>query len=175
MLGIFAIAFGTTSCDKVNDFLEEHDPNDVKSVNVEYSMELSQTWFDYFDIDVTYYDEKGQPNTLRVTEKWNYSFSVKPKNAPHNYVFTVVATPKSQYPEIDGNQYIFSQDIQARYYTVRYDGSIPTGQTWRDECEDIRTENDIVIMRPDELETSLRGGSRKLMNFTKTISGFNND
>lgn len=170
VLSIFAIAFGTTSCDKVDEFMEDHDPQDVKSVNVEYSMDLSQTWFDYFDIDVTYYDEKGKPNTLRVTEKWSYGFSVKPKEAPRNYVFTVVATPKSQYPEIDGNQYIFSEDIKARYYTVLYDGSIPQ---WlgSEKSEYIMNATDVTIMRPDELETALTRGTRNLMNFSKTISG----
>lgn len=124
MIVFFGACGLMTSCDKVDDILDTHEPTDVKSVNVEYSMDLSQSWFEFFDITVTYYDEKGQEQSLTVTEKWEYSFSVKPANAPKNYVFTVVATPKKEHPEIDKPQYILSENIHAKFYAIRYDGSI---------------------------------------------------
>ncbi|MDE5870350.1 MAG: hypothetical protein K2H22_00170 [Muribaculaceae bacterium] len=170
MLGIFAVAFGTTSCDKINDALEEHDPNDVKSVNVEYSMDLSQTWFEFYDITVTYYDENGKEHSQTVTEKWEYGFSVKPNKAPKNYVFTVVATPKKEHPEFDKAQYILSEDIQAKFYGIRYNGSIYQ-ELWSDLHPVTLTWTDIYTFNESQMESYFVTGARNLASFTHSFDG----
>ena len=155
-----------SSCDKVDDILETHDPNDVKSVNVEYSMDLSQTWFDFYDITVTYYDEKGKEQSLTVTEKWEYSFSVKPDKAPKNYVFSVVATPKKEHPEIDKPQYIMSENIHAKFYAIRYDGSIVT---YGDLCKVDQNLTNTDTIADWLLEKRLEQGARNVFSFTHSI------
>ena len=159
-----------TSCDKVDDILDTHDPNDVKSVNVEYSMDLSQTWFDFYDITVTYYDDKGKEHSLPVTEKWDYSFSVKPDKAPKNYVFTVVATPKKEHPEIDKPQYILSENISAKFYGIRYDGSIYKNLASDLNASDI-TWTDIYTLSTSQMKDFLKAGGRNISNFTHSFDG----
>lgn len=44
MLSIFAASFVMTSCGE-----GDHDPLDVKSVNAEYSLELNQTWYEFYE------------------------------------------------------------------------------------------------------------------------------
>ena len=165
MLSMIAVAFGTTSCGE-----EDNDPLDVKSVNAEYSLELSQLWFDFYDIDVTYYDQAGKENTVRVTEKWSYGFSVKPKDAPRNYKFTVVATPKKEHPEINGSQYVLSENIVGEFYGIRYDGSTYK-ELWSDLSPYTVTEADVLTFSSAQFKDYLDGGSRKLMDFTKTFDG----
>lgn len=170
MIGFLGACGLMTSCDKVDDILDTHEPTDVKSVNVEYSMDLSQTWFDFYDITITYYDEKGQEKSLTVTEKWEYSFSVKPANAPKNYVFTVVATPKKEHPEIDKPQYILSENIQAKFYGIRYDGSIYK-DLWSDLCAIDRTWTDIYTLSESQMKDFLARGTRNVSNFTHSFDG----
>lgn len=168
MIG-FLGAFGLmTSCDKVDDILDTHEPTDVKSVNVEYSMDLSQTWFDFYDITVTYYDEKGKEQSLNVTEKWEYSFSVKPDKAPKNYVFTVLASPKKELPEIDKPQYILSENIHVQFYAIRYDGSI-VKELSSDLMQIDRTWNDIYTLSDSRMKDFLLGGRRNLAQFSHSI------
>lgn len=164
MLSIVA-AFAMTSCGE-----EDHDPLDVKSVNAEYSLELSESWYEFYDIDVTYYDQTGKKNTLRVTENWNYGFSVKPKDAPKNYVFTVVATPKTELPEITGSQYVLSENIEGKFYGIRYDGST-YNELWSDLHPYTLTETDVLTFSASQFKDYLEGGARKLIDFSKTFDG----
>lgn len=123
LFALVAIAAGFSSCSKVDEWTA--DPNDVKSINAIYSVELSQTWYDYYDVMVTYYDEKAQPQTLQIYSRWDYSISLPPKKAPRNFVLTVTATPKENNPGFENRlPIIFSQNISAEFYAVRYDGSI---------------------------------------------------
>ena len=165
MLSIVAAAFAMTSCGE-----EDHDPLDVKSVNAEYSLELSQTWYEFFDIDVTYCDQAGKKNTIRVNEKWNYSFSVKPKDAPQNYVFIVVATPKAEHPEITGSQYVLSENIEGKFYGIRYDGSTYK-ELWSDLHPYTLTETDVLTFSASQFKDYLEGGARKLIDFNKSFDG----
>jgi len=167
VMAIFCIAFvsvGLTSCEELENALA--DPNDLKSVNVEYSLKLCQTWYDYYDIRVTYYDEKGDPHTVTVTDSWEYSFSVRPKDAPGNYVFNVLAVPKKEHPEFDQLQYILSEDIEGHFYGIKYDGSIFNSYGL---YKSDRIEDSIFTMNPDQFERYFKGGQRNLMNFTNSF------
>lgn len=161
-----ATLVGFASCDKDDN----SDPLAIKSINVEYTLDLNQTWFDYFDIAVTYFDDKGKQNTLTVTEKWSYKFSVSPKVAPKNYLYTVVATPKNNLPEIVGTQYILSTDIVGDFFCYRYDGSV-----FKELSSDLHpfqlTNTDVLTFSAEQFKDYLEGGSRTLMNFTKSWDG----
>lgn len=155
------------SCGNNDDAI---DPNDVESVNVKYSLNLSQTWFDFYDIKVTYFDESGQQQSMFVNEEWGYGFSVRPQIAPRNYVFTVVAIPKEVHPEFDREQYVLSQDIQGNFWGVRYDGSIYR-ELWSDLHPYELSNNDILTLNASGFKDYFEKGSRNLMNFTKSFDG----
>lgn len=165
-LSVLAFMALVASCDNLDD----GDPNDVKSVNVEYSLNLGHVWFDFYDIKVTYYDEKGQEQSIMVNEAWSYGFSVKPKKAPSNYVFTVVAIPKTDHPEFDQSQYILSEDIKGRFWGVRYDGSIYK-ELWSDLHPYEMSNNDVTTLSASGFKDYFEKGSRNLMNFTKSFDG----
>lgn len=149
---------------------EDHDPNDVKSVNVEYSVDLGNTWFDYYDIVVTYYDANGKEKSETITEKWEYGFSVKPEKAPKSYVMKVVGTPKQNLPALDKLQYVLSENIQAKFYGVRYDGSVYK-ELWSDLHPVDLTWNDTYTLSDSQMKDFLDGGVRTLADFTHSFDG----
>ena len=118
-----ALASGLASCDTE----EPAAPLAIKSINAEYSVQLGQLWLDYYVITVEYRNNRGEFKTFNLTdtEKWSYSFSLSPENAPKDYCFRVLATPKKDYPEIDDNvKYVFEKNITCEFYSVRYNGEI---------------------------------------------------
>lgn len=170
MLAVLAITLGTSSCEKIDDLTA--DPKDIKSINAVYTADLSQTWFDYFDIMVTYYDEAGQPQTLQIFERWSYSISLPPKKAPHNYAFTVTASPKENHPGLENVTPItFSRDIKAEFFAYRYDGSIVkelASQLCAYTLSDTQT---YTYTRDSEFKNFFNNGRRTLLNFTKSWDG----
>lgn len=166
MLCIIMTAFGMVSCGET----EDNDPLAIKSINVEYNLNLSQNWFDFYDVVVTYLDENGQSKSLTVTEKWNFGFSMSPNNAPRNYAFSVVATPKKDHPEINDAQYILSQEIDADFFCYRYDGTV-FKELSSDLCAQKLTSNDVLTFSGSQFKDYLESGSRNLMSFSKSWDG----
>lgn len=64
-------------------------------VEIEYDVDLSRTWYDYFDIEVTYTDVTGQIITTPLTRDWEYTKRVQLESAPKTLTMTVTAKPKS--------------------------------------------------------------------------------
>ena len=122
MLLLF-VAVGFASCNSEDDL----DPMAIKSINAEYSVKLNQLWFDYYDIQIQYRDERGELSSFALTdpEEWSYSFSLKPEKAPQRYSFKVLATPRKDYPAIDNNmKYVFEKDIVYEFYSIRNNGEV---------------------------------------------------
>ncbi len=159
------LSLGMSSCDNNDD-----DPLAIKSINVEYSLNLNQTWFDFFDIDVTYSDQAGQSHTVRVTKEWNYGFSVSPKIAPKNYVFTVLASPKAEHPAIQDGQYTLATDIKGDFFSYRYNGEI-----FKELSSDLHpytlTNTQVQTFSASQFKDYFEDGRKTLMNFAKNWDG----
>lgn len=164
------LGFGVmmTSCDDRKDGPEENHSNDVESINAAYSLDLNETWFEFYDITLYYYDGEGVYNKLIVTNKWEYSFSISPDQIAKNYIFEVLATPKKHLPEIDKEQYILSENIQINFYGKRYDGSIfedtksdlnPVTNTW----------TDTYTFSNSQMKDFINAGTRFILSFSHSF------
>lgn len=102
LLTVFAVmfAFTLTSC---GDDDPEPAPQPVSNESIElyYSLALDQTWWDFFDIEVTYTTADGEVVTTTPERNWNYVASAKYDEAPSACRFMVTATPKASQPAID--------------------------------------------------------------------------
>lgn len=163
MLLLF-VAVGFVSCNSEDDL----DPMAIKSINAEYSVKLNQLWFDYYDIEIQYRDERGELSSFALTDPkgWSYSFSLKPEKAPQRYCFKVLATPKKDYPDIDNNsRYVFEKDITCEFYSLRNNGEV-----YKELSSDLApysgSVNDDESFNGSELLTIMRS------NHTYTLCGF---
>lgn len=167
ILGMVLFAGGFAACDSDDS---DKDPLAVKSVNAEYSAKLNPTWFEFYDIKVTWLDDKGQTHSADITDGWNYGFSVKPEVAPKNYLFSVTATPKTATPELTESQYVLTCEIEGNFFGVRYNG-----ETYRELWSDLHPynlqNNDVYTFSQSQFKDYLEGGVRNLMNFKKTFDG----
>lgn len=166
----FCVAFmsvGFASC--VSD--DDPDPLAIKSVNVEYNLNLSQTYYDFYDITVKYLDELSQKHEIKVTEAWKYSFSVCPKVAPKNYYFVVTATPKAVHPDFDQDRYVLTPDVQGNFFCYRNNGEL-FAELSSDYYWYTLTNTDVYIFTAEQFKDYFKASSfRTLMLFEKTVDG----
>ncbi len=74
------------------------------TVHTSYDINLSQAFYDYFDIKVSFTATTGELQTLDLTQNAVWSTAtVAYTNAPKNYYLVVTATPKANYPAIDAS------------------------------------------------------------------------
>jgi hypothetical protein len=67
-----------------------------------YNINLSQAFYDFYDITVSFTDADGQLFTTPFTENYEWSTAaVSYDNAPKEYYLVVTATPKANHPAID--------------------------------------------------------------------------
>lgn len=131
---LIAGCFALTSCfGDDEDEPSSSDPNAVKTINVDYSVKLGESWFDYFDIKLTYLDEEGEPVEVALSKdnrSWSKSMTFQPKKAPKNFALTVVRFPKHDHPEINSSEtYMFTKELSADFYALKKDGTVITNIT----------------------------------------------
>lgn len=103
LLTVFAMMFAFTLTSCGDDDGPDPDPQPVSTESIElyYSLDLDQTWWDFFDIEVTYTTADGKVVTTTPERNWNYVASAKYDEAPATCKFMVRATPKASQPAID--------------------------------------------------------------------------
>lgn len=72
-------------------------------IGMTYEIELSDAWWDFFDIEVTYTAADGELKTETIEKGWSYSGSIAYAEVPDKMVFRSKAIPKAQHPAIDEN------------------------------------------------------------------------
>jgi hypothetical protein len=113
-----------TACGGDDDDDDPVDPNAVAKVEVGYTVTLSQAWYDYFDITVTYTGVDGSENTQTITENFTYKKSIEVGKALDVAAIQVVANPKSSYPAInDNDKYELKDQVTVQFYGYNASGS----------------------------------------------------
>ena len=97
LVSAFAFCMTVSSCDEKKE--EPQPAKTLKSVKVEYDFTLNENWYRYFDITVEYTSNEGV-KTFELTEAWSDSFVIPYSKENNTFVCHVIATPKSEYPEI---------------------------------------------------------------------------
>lgn len=103
-----AVPFSFTSCGDDDDDPKVHDTpkpdNIIATVEMDYSISLAQTYFDFFDVTVEYTDKNGKNTKETLTSDWTYNASVAYDAAPETVICKVTAVPKKQVPEIESGK-----------------------------------------------------------------------
>lgn len=97
IVSAFAFCMTVSSCDEKKE--EPQPAKTLKNVKVEYDFTLNENWYRYFDITVEYTSNEGV-KTFELTEAWSESFVIPYSKENNTFVCHVIATPKSEYPEI---------------------------------------------------------------------------
>lgn len=127
VFAILAASFSMTSCNEGGDD-DDSDINPtpdmtVKNVTINYSINLADTYYKYFDINIEYINNDGQIVNEALTENMQYSFSASYDETPDNIVCKIVATPKAELPSIEsGNEYICDASIVVNIKGYNKDG-----------------------------------------------------
>lgn len=96
--------------------------DEITTVEATYSVSLSEDWYKFFDIEVTYTSETGV-KTIFLTEDWNFDMQIPYSAEPDEFVCQVTAKPKADMPAIDDNAtYLLKQNIQAEVCGKLKDG-----------------------------------------------------
>ncbi len=139
-----AMIAGCVSLTACGDDEPEPDPqptNQVTTVKTDFSVSLSEAWFDYFDIEVTY-TAAALPTTQTLTTNWDYVANYKAAEAPATFVCTVIAKPKANMPAIDPDAtYLLSVDIQASVLGLKNDGTSDADYGYRGSNSSSQTLN----------------------------------
>lgn len=91
---------------------------------VTYSLSLSEAYYDFWDIQVTYTGMGGITHTEEVTLDWEMSYHYSPDDEiAQEFVFDVKGLPKAEVPEVDPDEvYALSKTVKFVAYGKRTDG-----------------------------------------------------
>lgn len=96
--------------------------NSISIVNSDFSVILSEDWYKFFDIEVTY-TSASEEKTIILTQDWSFSHSSPYEEAPKMFVCNVTAKPKENMPAVDANSYRMEVDIFAKVSGILQDGT----------------------------------------------------
>ncbi len=157
-----AVIAGCVSLTACGSDEPEPDPQPkVTTVKTDFSVSLSEAWFDYFDIEVTY-TAGALPTTELLTTDWDYVANYKAAEAPATFVCTVIAKPKANMPAIDPDAtYLLTVDIQASVLGLKDDGTSDADYGYRGNNSSSQTLNATGMER-------YVAGEHRLLDFTYT-------
>ena len=122
-LAMTASGISFTSCSDDDDEEVVAPVQKLSTLKADYSISLSDDWFKFFDIEVTYTSTSGVKN-LTLTENKTFSEEFAYTSEPKEYVCKVVAKPKANAPTINPEAtYVLKQNIQANVSGYYQDGS----------------------------------------------------
>lgn len=99
----------------------------VVSYNVEYDLDLSDAYYNFYDITLTYTDADGLVKTRELTADFEYEFDVPANKVSDSYVLKVVGTVKSSLPEISAESlYTFAKEGDMEVKAKTADGKSST-------------------------------------------------
>ena len=113
-----------SSCSEDEEDPIEEETNKLTDVNVKYSINLSENWFKYFDIEVSY-NTGVEEKTITITEGLSYNVTVPYTGEEVNYYCNVTAKPKAEVPAFNTDTaYYFAEEIQVVVSGKMEDGTV---------------------------------------------------
>lgn len=120
-LAMIAGCIHLAACSDSDD--EQEVTNELTTIKTEFSVSLSDDWYKYFDIEVTYTSETGE-KTITLTQDWTCKSDISYSAEPDEIICKVVANPKANAPAIDANAtYLLEQNIYAKVIGILKDGT----------------------------------------------------
>lgn len=111
-----------TACSNEDDSTEKV-ANEIETINIKYSVHLTEDWYKFFNIEVRY-SCGADEQTITLTKDWDFKTSIPYSSRLKNYTCTVTAQPKTNTPIIaSGTTYVLGHDINANVSGTMKDGS----------------------------------------------------
>lgn len=127
LFAALAMTLSLTACGDSGDNNDEPMPDSslVAKVVVTYDVSLAQTWYDYYDVQLTYADIAGNEKTQSIEMDWSYSETLQGVETPAVYTCRVAAMPKTtaDVPDLDAT-YPMALDIQCSVRGYTADGTL---------------------------------------------------
>lgn len=123
-LAMMACSINFSACSSDENEPETIITNELTTIEATYSVSLSDDWYRFFDIEVTYTSETGV-KTILLTEDWNFDMNIPYTAEPDEFVCQVTARPKADMPAIEENaSYLLEENIQVRVNGILEDGTM---------------------------------------------------
>lgn len=123
-LAMMACSINFSACSSDENEPETIITNELTTIEATYSVSLSDDWYRFFDIEVTYTSETGV-KTILLTEDWNFDMNIPYMAGPDEFVCQVTAKPKADMPAIEENaSYLLEESIQVRVNGILEDGTM---------------------------------------------------
>lgn len=123
-LAMMAGSINFSACSSDENEPETIITNELTTIEATYSVSLSDDWYRFFDIEVTYTSETGV-KTILLTEDWNFDMNIPYTAGPDEFVCQVTAKPKADMPAIEENaSYLLEENIQVRVNGILEDGTM---------------------------------------------------
>lgn len=123
-LAMMAGSINFSACSSDENEPETIITNELTTIKATYSVSLSDDWYRFFDIEVTYTSETGV-KTILLTEDWNFDMNIPYTAGPDEFVCQVTARPKADMPAIEENaSYLLEENIQVRVNGILEDGTM---------------------------------------------------
>ena len=125
LMTAMAMSVSLASCG--DDDKDGDDPiadNSVSKVVISYNVSLADTWYTFYDVQVTYANVGGTEVTESIDMDWNYTMTLTDVEFPTHYACKVVAKPKADAPAPeDDEMYRLDRDITCSVKGYAADGS----------------------------------------------------
>lgn len=124
-LFLFSMSPVLTSCGNDDDNGDDGTSSpSVSSVEVSYSVSLSDAWYKYYDVELSYTPAPGQTTTETLEMDKEMKISYKYAESPDEISLKIVAKPKANLPEIvDDETYELNKSISLNVAGVASNGS----------------------------------------------------
>lgn len=124
LMAIFAIALSVsfTSCKDDNDSID--DLEDSSNIKVTYSVDLADTWYQFFNVEMTYTNPGGMTETEIIDMDQENSMTLPFSMIPNRVIMKVIARPKTNHPEVvDGIAYPMGHSLNLQVVKLKEDGN----------------------------------------------------
>ena len=123
-LSLLAMSSLLTACGGDDDSESDKPSQSVSSVQVSYSVSLSDTWYKYFNVELSYTASPGETKVDTLDMDKNLNVTYKFSESPGKVSLKIVAKPKADHPDVeDGVTYPIDKDITLKVVGVASNGS----------------------------------------------------
>jgi hypothetical protein len=124
LMAIIAILLPVTltSCQDDDDPAVD-DRQAAVNIKVTYSIDLAGSWYEFYNVEMTYTSPGGNPKTETAATDQVESMTLPMIEAPDSVALTVIAKPKADHPEvIDGKVYSLDHSANLRVVILTESG-----------------------------------------------------
>ncbi len=123
-LSLLTMSSLLTACGGDGDSESEKPSQSVSSVQVSYSVSLSDTWYKYFNVELSYTASPSETMVDTLDMDKNLNVTYKFSESPSKVSLKIVAKPKANHPDVDdGVTYPIDKDITLKVVGVASNGS----------------------------------------------------